>query len=550
MADLADVLAGMTVAELDGWVAGITDPADLDLVERALARVQAVGWRGTPATMAHHLTGGDYKRWRFVDLIADRIAGAWRGDRSRFQAVNIPSQYGKTTLLANWTPLWLLDQDPTLRIMYVSYDADKAVEEGGKARDLAARHADDLGFELRPDRRARGMWGTPQGGGFYAVGLNGAITGFPADVLLLDDLIKGWVEAHSAAVRNAVWSIYVSQIRMRSQGARTMIVAAGTRWHEADFFARLRTRMDEDPDADRFEFLRLAAVAEPPDPTNRDPLLREPDPLGRAVGEVLEPLRFDDREVRARRAALGSYLWSAVEQQRPAPEEGGEIPRGWWRRSSTFPTRYDDSCTSWDMKLKDREAGDYTVGQVWGRTGGRYWLVDQVRGQWPQAAARLAVALLQVRHPWVARHYVENAGYGPEVIEGLRAGEPDYQVSDAMADLLGMTSDERPQVERLVRRGLSNVIAVTPKGPKPVRLRAQTGKIEAGNVVLPDGRDFADAVIDEAAAFPNGAHDDQLDALSQALAKLSRGVGSKVQVPRGAVARPTPGGRPPTTVRR
>jgi phage terminase large subunit-like protein len=56
--------------------------------------------------------------------------------------------------------------------------------------------------------------------------------------------------------------------------------------------------------------------------------------------------------------------------------------------------------------------------------------------------------------------------------------------------------------------------------------------IEAGNVLLPDPHialfDPED-LIEEAAGFPNGAHDDQVDATSQALARLLIDNGSAQQ---------------------
>ena len=153
--------------------------------------------------MAHRLTGGRYELWPFVRLLARELRAAVEGVRPR-QMWNMPSQYGKTTLLGVWGPLWILDRDPTARIMFVSYDADKAQRESMRARDLAEEHAGMLRFRLRADARAKGQWITEQGGGLYATGVNGAITGYSADVLLLDDLLKGWQAAHSAAVREFV----------------------------------------------------------------------------------------------------------------------------------------------------------------------------------------------------------------------------------------------------------------------------------------------------------------------------------------------------------
>jgi phage terminase large subunit-like protein len=548
MSDLANLAALMGPDRLATFARGLS-PADLNVLEAALGEQAAIGWRATPATLLAAIMAG-YQRWRFIDLLADSFVDAVEGNGPSNLQWTLPSQYGKTTLIAQGCPLWLLDRDPTLRVMYVTYDSGKALEEGGKTRDLAERHREKLRFRLRSDRRARGQWQTEQGGGLYCTGIKGAITGYPADVLLADDLLKGWQAAHSTAERNLVWDIWRSQLRLRGQGERGVRVVGGTRWHEDDHFARFTNAEEADEEADTWRSIRLPAIAERYDPRSPDPLLRVPDPLGRSPGEVLEPRRFPVGEVKARAAVLGPYLAAAVEQQRPSPEEGGEIERGWWRWSSAVvaPESTADWLTSWDTKLKQTDTGDFVVGQVWARIGGTYWLRDQVRGQWPQALAGLAVALLQVRHPHVHRHLLENAGYAPEMVHELRTPRPDYALSSAHADLLAMSPTERVAVEQLIRRGLSGLQLIPVRGDKAMRLRAVSGLIASGDVILPEHTSWAHAVVDEAAAFPNGAHDDQLDALSQALQALAKGPAS-LGTPRRSLA-PPPATTPGAPIRR
>lgn len=549
MADLAQLAQALGPARFEAWCSALA-PDDLAVVERALAEAAATGWRATPATLLGQLIPGYRSDWAYVRLLADSFVAAVDGTGPPHLLWTLPSQYGKTTLMAQGCVLWLLDRDPTLRIIYVTYDSGKANEEAGKARDLAERHADLLRVRLRPDRRARGQWQTPEGGGLYATGIKGAITGYPADVLLADDLLKGWAAAHSEAERDLVWDVWRAQLRLRGQGERGVRVVGGTRWHEDDPFARLQAAADADAEADQWHSIRLPAKAERHDPTSSDPLLRVPDPLGRNPGDVLEPQRFPPREVSARAAVLGPYLAAAVEQQRPSPEEGGEIERGWWRWSAApvHPDATTDWLTSWDTKLKNTDEGDYVVGQVWARVGGTYWLRDQLRGQWPQAIARVAIALVQVRHPHVHRHLVENAGYGPELMGELRRADTGYQLPAQVADDLGMSALERHQVEVLLRRGLSGLQAVVPRGDKRMRLRAVSGLIASGDVVLPEGAPWAAQLVDEAAAFPNGAHDDQLDALSQALQALAKGPASVAAPTR--IVRPGPVATPGAPLRR
>ena len=69
----------------------------------------------------------------------------------------------------------------------------------------------------------------------------------------------------------------------------------------------------------------------------------------------------------------------------------------------------------------------------------------------------------------------------------------------------------------LLSRRIPGLIPVQPQGGKEVRAAAVSPFVEAGNVWLPAGQRWADDLIEEAAAFPNSSHDDQVDALTQAL---------------------------------
>lgn len=521
--DLVAAVADMTPEQLEPFAAQL-EPADLALLEQAVGDLGATHWRADPARMANHLTNGERQLWPYVLLLSRQFVHAIDRTDPR-QQWWVPSQYGKTTGLKDGV-VWALDRNPRLRFMYLSYDANKAKEEAGDVRDFVELHQDVLRFRLRPDRRARGRWQTDQGGGLYATGIKGGITGYPADVVLLDDLLKGWQAAHSETERNTVWNVYISQVRMRLQALDCAVVSVGTRWHEDDPQARM---LAQAVPGETWHVTRLPALAEAPDPDNVDPILRLPDPLGREPGQPLEERRFPLAEVLARQAVLGTYLAGALEQQRPSPEAGTEILREWFQLEATLPTVPDEAISSWDMKMKDKQVGDYVVGQVWWRVGGGYWLMDQLRGVWNVATTKAAMALCVVRHPEVALHYYENTGNAPELTGELRRGDPDYVLRAEVADQLAMTPTERQAVQALLRRGMQSLLPVTPEGDKRVRMRAVSPVIEGRNVHLPADQAFAPWVplyLQEMAAFPNATHDDQVDATSQALAKLARGEAS------------------------
>jgi predicted phage terminase large subunit-like protein len=127
-----------------------------------------------------------------------------------------------------------------------------------------------------------------------------------------------------------------------------------------------------------------------------------------------------------------------------------------------------------------------------------------------------------VRWPKIGRHYMENTGNGPEVMDALRTAHRGYEVSEEISGELAMTPEEKVSVENLRRRGMPGIIPVNPKGDKTARGIAVTGTIEAGDVHVSESAPWLPTFLEELAAFPNGAHDDIVDSTTQAILKLRR----------------------------
>lgn len=541
---LGAALAAMTPDQLATYLERL-DARSLAIAqqaqERALANQRAVGWRTNPATMAVHLEGDGYKDFRFSRYLAERFRDAVTGV-APFQIWNLPAQLGKTSIVKRGVA-WALDRDPTVPIIIACYGADLAEASARWVRDYGIEHADQLRYRLRSDATKVSEWLTTEGGGLKAAGIHGAISGFPAGGIIIDDPHKNWQEAHSEAEQQAVWDLYRAVLRVRLRMGGWMIVIH-TRYCEGDLTDRIL--QDSRTTGEEWLHVRLPMIAEEPDPANGI----GPDPLGRQPGEVLEPEQYDEAAATVRYRALGSYLGDAMEQQRPGKREGGIIKRAWWVVQDEVPERCDEWLTSWDLKLKDvAKRGDFVVGQVWGRVGGDFYMYEQLRGQWSQATVKAAIALAQVRYPHVRRHIIENTGNGPEVMADLRRGHPGWTCDDALAGELGVTLDERPLLEAVMRHGMSGLVPNTPKGDKRVRVIAVSGIIEARNAHLRNSPG-ALVLVDEAANFPTGKTDDCVDAMSQALAVLSgtTGTTSVVTAADATVGRSRPGSQVPARI--
>jgi predicted phage terminase large subunit-like protein len=255
------------------------------------------------------------------------------------------------------------------------------------------------------------------------------------------------------------------------------LVSHNTRWHQEDLSGYL---MNEHPD--NWEVIKFPAIAE------------GSDVLGRIEGEALCPQRFTAEALLNIKCAMGSQMFAGLYQQRPAPMEGNLVKRIWFQRYSERPHRFDSVIQSWDMSFKETIAGSFVVGQVWGKIGANFYLLDQIRGRFSFVETQRHMISLCKRWPEAVDKLVEDAANGPAIISSLK---------DTVA----------------------GIIPVKATGSKAARLASVTGLIEAGNVFIPtvDLVEDADDLIEEICTFPYAAHDDQVDALSQSLSRLYGG---------------------------
>lgn len=528
MEALAETVLACSPAQLETFASSL-DPGDLLMLEQALGARLSTTWRRDPCAMAVRLTRDEppgptkVEPWPYAQLLGEKFRQAADGEDTR-QIWNLPTQYGKSTMGSQWGPGWYLDRYPSHRLILTSYGDELSRANGLAVRDILDRHAGVLRCRLRRDVRRQDRFRTEEGGGLLAAGFQSGATGWPAHGVVIDDPFKDWQQAHSDARRAFVWNQYLAVFRQRLTSDDAFIIVVMTRWHGDDLTGKLVQAM-LDGNGEEWTVVRVPEIAEPPPatpPTNTasDYVARLPDPLGRKPGELLEPRRFSAKFVRDKHLTLGSYLVAGMAQQRPSPEEGVDVKRAWWQLEDRLPTDFDDMASSWDMKLKDKEGGDYVAGGAWGRTGKDAWLVDVMRGQWPFAITVNAIALMQVRHPNLRYHLIENTGNGPEVITELRMARPEYVLSLDVASQLGMTEAERAAVEAMRRRGMSGLIPITvPQESKRSRMRAVTPSIEAGDVHLPAYASWLGSYLEELSAFPNGTHDDQVDFTSQLLSR-------------------------------
>ena len=427
-----------------------------------------------PTWFAEGASAGQWVAAPHLDLIASALVRAIVGEGKRRLVIQMPPRHGKSALASEYFPAWYVGRYQQRRVILASYEHDFAASWGLKAMRLVDTWGKRLwGQGSVLDQQRGDDWTVRAGGGMVCAGVGGAITGRGADLLVIDDPVKNAEEANSETYRERAWDWYRSTAYTRLEPVG-IIVLIQTRWHEDDLAGRILA--DERGD---WEVLSLPAIAE------------SGDALGRPEGEALWPSRYPVDALDGIRASIGNYWWQALYQQRPAPPEGALFKSHWWHYWQEPPRDLDSCLLSVDCAFKDTDSSDFVVVQCWGHKGASIYLLDQWRDRADFSRTVQAVQEMAEQWPAATLKLIEDAANGPAVINAL------YQ-------------------------RVRGIVPVKPQGGKLSRAQAILPLVEAGNVYLPEPsvRPWVREFLTEAQSFPLGSHDDQVDAMTQALQRF------------------------------
>lgn len=467
-------------------------------LSQELAERRALARFPTPGALARALDPGTVQT-PALDLIDEAVVAAWRTPNARL-IISMPPQEGKSERVTKTASLWRLTQNPEARLGIVSYAQALAEGFSREVRNRitsndGAEGSLDLELRIARDNGSARRWQLAgHRGGIVAVGAGSGITGRPLDGLVIDDPFADDKQADSAYFRDQVWGRWRSTWSTRlAPGAPVIVIM--TRWHEDDLTGRLLAAED----GHRWRLINIPALAD------HDPAKGESDVLGREPGQWLESARGRTRvDWEAIRIQVGSRVFNALYQGRPSPATGNVWRRPWWRfyeqmlwtlgPDGAYRVEADEVIQSWDMAFKDTKGSDFVVGTVWARRGANVYLLDKIHKRLTFTETLTAFQALTARWPQANAKYVEDKANGTAVINTLTSKIP-------------------------------GIVAINPTESKYARANAVAPFIEAGNVHLPAPQVALpdvdpDSLIEEAAGFPNAAHDDQVDSTSQALARL------------------------------
>jgi predicted phage terminase large subunit-like protein len=418
--------------------------------------------------------------------IAEVLVRVANGELSRVM-IFAPPRHGKSELLSRLFSAYYLSLFPDRWVGINSYAADLAYTLSRSARENFLTN----GGGVKDDASAVKHWETTEGGGLWAAGVGGPITGKGFHLGIIDDPLKNAEEASSPTVNESHQAWYPSTFYTREE-PRAAIVIMMTRWNENDLCGWLLSQEAEEEEPERWHVVSFEAIKEE-DPIEIPPTctLESDD---REVGAPLCPERYSLEKLQKIAKRVGPYFWNALYRQRPTARGGNlfklhQLPIVDEAPVEAKRVRY------WDLGGSDSKKADYSVGCLIAKTPeGFFYIEDVKRGQWSPKERNEQIRTIaeadRARYGVIPTWIEKVPGLAVEVIDNIVRYMAGFSVHTEMA-----------------------------KNDKVTRADPLASQCEAGNVKVVKGA-WNVAFRSELTAFPNGANDDQVDAASGAFAKL------------------------------
>ncbi len=255
-------------------------------------------WTLTPGLMGEVVFNRFYKRFDWIKYLDRRLIDKIQEGNARV-IVNVPPRHGKSLYISVLLPLWYLEHYPDRHVIITSYGANLSQRWGRMIRDVLQDESKGLSTQLDPSSRSVKEFHTTEGGRVLCSSTGGAVTGSGGHLVIVDDPIKGWAEAHSPTVTEACYEWFRNTLRTRVEPGGNLVILM-TRWSSEDLTGKL---LQDFPG--EWDTINLPAFA------------LEEDPLERPYGQPLCPERWGVTALNALKNELSEPAFLAEFQQIP-----------------------------------------------------------------------------------------------------------------------------------------------------------------------------------------------------------------------------------------
>lgn len=397
-----------------------------------------------------------------TDALEDVIAG-----RKKKIMISVPPQHWKSTISTQRFPIFAHLKDPTQYIVSASYSGDLAKTHLSKARQITEwPQFKALWMPLNFTTNWAFEYTLAEWGWYYAVWVWGSLTGRPIDIGIIDDVHKDRLEYESDTIRNNTWDWYTSVFlsRLHKDSAQIGVM---TRWGEDDLFWRILAL-----EWNEWEVINI-------------PVIQWED--------TIFPERFPYDFIQKKRLVMWERDFQALYMWDPINEWGGDFKRDYFLYYTEQPT-YIRKYMFIDPAISQKQEADYTAIAVIGITQDNHtYVIDIFRDKiLPDEIINKTLELAEI-------HQVNAIG-----IETIQ-----YQKMLALELKKQMIS----------RWKMYHIHEMKPTGEKEARICSTLQpRYSLWTMHHRQGWMNVSDMELELLKFPNGKHDDMIDALSSCIA--------------------------------
>lgn len=403
--------------------------------------------------------------------------------------ISVPPQHGKTQTITKTLPSWYIGRNPTRSAILTAYNAEMGEKFNDSNRQKIRMFGKEVfGVSISDSQDNKGLFELKSGGSCMGVGIQGGITGNGGDIIIVDDPYKNGLEANSPATRKIIEDMFRDSVLTRLRGNGNALIVIHTRWHESDLCGVYGKE-------DGWITINIPCVCEN----------ERTDPLHRKVGETLCPeLGFDAQKIAEIRKNIGEKLFQALYQGHPFIDGGEIFTRKMiqFYTKATLPQKFDEVVMSCDLSFGGKNKNnDPCAIQIWGRNGANHYLLKRIKKRLTFNEMCDTIKIVSATFPQCRKKIVEKKANGQAVIDSLN-------------NVIGGFEAYDPKMN-----------------DKQSRANSVTPYFESGNVFLPDETidPTINEMVDEMMKFPNGEHDDEVDAMTQYLTTYSYKSGNRIE---------------------
>ena len=387
--------------------------------------------------------------------------------------ISMPPRMGKSSLLTLATPFWLILNNPYLNIIIVNNTQTLADNFGIRLRQMFIDNEDLLakfGITLSTERHARATFMFKKdgelAGSIKLMGAMGTITGQDVDVLLVDDIQKGFTDTTPTLLEKMY--NYFTEILLQRLEPHSKMIILQTRWHSQDVIGRLKQEQ-----SDKYKFIEI-------------PALRED-------GSCIFPERYKPEFFYEREREMGTRMFQTLYQCTPMDMTGDFFDLDCLRFNEE-PRDIIASVRAWDMAYSESDTADYTAGVLMLKSeDNTVYIQDLVHGRFGNKNKSKVLA---------------TAKKEPDTPIGIEYG-------------VGASAKLLSHEWKSYLKGY-NVREITPIKSKEDRAFGLSNAILDGEVVCNLKGKSLEAFMKELTAFPDGVHDDIVDATAHSFNLLRR----------------------------